>query len=352
VNLAAKDLPRHLERGLASLYFLFGDETLLIEESGDLIRRAAIASGCEERIRFTADARFDWNSVAAECASPSLFATRRLIEIRLPGGKPGTEGGKALGRLAETPPVDTVIAVLGGPVDWKSRKTAWFRAVESGFTVVDHPAVDAAALPAWLRDRMAARGLRAGRDELTLLAGLLEGNLLAAAQEVDRLVLLCPDGAVTRERLELALADHARFDVFQLVDACLAAQPVRIERVLAGLRREGVEPVLVLWALGREIRTLGRMAAELAGRRPAAEVFRGHGIWSRRQPLIREALRRADSGHWHRLVLRVARVDRVVKGREGGAPWRELEALCLAMAGLRGPAAAAASAGVVSATGR
>lgn len=332
-------LPGHLahsaQGGLAPVYLVYGDEPLLLDECCSAIRRRAQELGFGERSVYTVESGFDWNDLYASTQAMSLFAERRLLELRLPGGKPGDTGAKLLAQLAQQPAPDTLLLVVAGKLDKAGRESAWARALdEAGVSVAVWP-LEAARLPAWITARMHAHKLQAEPGVVDLLAYHLEGNLLAAAQEIDKLALLAQDGRVRLADVEECLSDNARFNVYGLVDACLQGQAATAARMLASLRAEGVEPILVLWALAREVRAMAQISSQLAQGRAEASVFQANRVWSNRKALVTQALRRLRPAHWLALLVRAARIDRVLKGRAQGDVWQELEVLALAVCGLR-----------------
>ncbi|HWR88481.1 MAG TPA: DNA polymerase III subunit delta [Acidiferrobacterales bacterium] len=333
MQINADQLARQLERGLAPLYLVSGDEPLQVEECGDAIRRRAEAGGCSERSVFTVEPGFDWDGLRTATQSLSLFAERRLIELRLPTGRPGEAGAALLSELAGNVSADIVLLVITGKLDKTQRESSWVQAIETAGTHVVIWPLDAQKLPAWLTQRFAARGLKPEAGVVDLLAWHLEGNMLAAAQEVDKLAMLCGDGNVRLADVEESLADSARFSVYQLVDAALAGEVVAVRRILASLRTEGTEPILMLWALARELRTLAQMGQELARGKPESSVLAR--AWAQRRTLVGKALRRHLAPVWLGFVRRSAQLDRMLKGRESGDLWLELERLLLAVAGLK-----------------
>jgi DNA polymerase III subunit delta len=333
MQINADQLARQLERGLAPLYLVSGDEPLQVEECGDAIRRRAEAGGCSERSVFTVEPGFDWDGLRTATQSLSLFAERRLIELRLPTGRPGEAGAALLSELAGNVSADIVLLVITSKLDKTQRESSWVQAIETAGTHVVIWPLDAQKLPAWLTQRFAARGLKPEAGVVDLLAWHLEGNMLAAAQEVDKLAMLCLNGRVAHADVEESLADSARFSVYQLVDATLAGEVVAARRILASLRAEGTEPILILWALARELRTLAQMGQELARGKPESSVLAR--AWAQRRTLVGKALRRHPAPVWLGFMRRSALLDRILKGRASGDVWLELERLLLAVAGLR-----------------
>lgn len=335
MQIYANQLEAQLKRALAPIYLLSGDEPLLLEECCAAIRRAAQAQGCAERQVLTVEPGFDWNGLYASTQSLSLFAERRLIELRLPTGKPGEAGAKFLTQMAAAPPPDIVLLIVAGKLDKQARAAKWVQALEgAGVAVTVYP-VEAEQLPAWITQRMSRHGLKPGPGVAELLAHHMEGNLLAAAQEIEKLALLLGRGEVSLDDIEGNLGDNARFSVFTLADACLRGGAAAILRILNSLRAEGVEPVLVLWALAREARSLAQMSFQVAAGRAVAQVLEAQRVWARRRPLVGNALARGRPGYWHALLSRAARTDRVIKGRLPGDAWRELQCLALALGGVK-----------------
>lgn len=324
-----------LRNGLAPAYLVCGDEPLVIQECCDAIRKRAIEAGYSERSVVNVESGFDWESIRFSTQSLSLFAERKLLEVRIPNGKPGEEGSRILTQLAANPPVDTLLMVVTGKLDKQTRESGWVKTLgEAGVAVMAWP-IDAEKLPQWIERRMRSKGLRAGAGVASLLAYHMEGNLLAAAQEVDKLALLYGDEEIREEEVEKFLADNTRFTVFGLADACLAGDAQSAVRVLESLRAEGVEPILILWALAREARTMAQISAQIGAGRPEAGVLQAHRIWANRRPLVVKALRRIRATRWPAILVRAERIDRIVKGRAQGNAWQEIESLVLAFCGVR-----------------
>lgn len=339
MRLNAEDLQGHLESGLAAVYVLSGDEPLLVQEAADAVRAAAREAGYAERTVLFAEPGFDWGELTEQTASLSLFADRRLVELRLPSGRPGDAGSRALSSYAADPAPDTLLLVICGHLDRDARNSKWFRALEQAGASVQVRSVPASALPRWIGSRLRRRGLEASVEALELLAARTEGNLLAAAQEIDKLALLADGERVDVSLVAEVVGDNARFDVFGLSDAALAGEHARAQRTLEGLRGEGVDPVLVLWALTRDVRLLAQLAHRLEAGESAAAAFRALDIWKRRQPLFRQALQRHGLAACHHLVFRAGRADLLVKGAMteaiSGYPWREMVELIALISGAR-----------------
>lgn len=333
MRLRPDQLAAHLRKTLATLYLVYGEETLVAQEAADLIRAAARQQGCGEREILTVGAGFDWRTLRQLAASPSLFASRRLLELRLGETKPGDAGAKALSDYAARPAADAVLLISAGKLDWQTQKTRWFMALDEAGVTVPATAVEVRQLPGWIERRMRERGLQPTPEAVALLGERVEGNLLAAAQEIEKLTLLTPERVLTAEAVLAAVSDSARYSIYAFVDAALLGPPERVARILDGLRGEGVEPVLVNWALHREVRVLNALAFAREQRQPLDPVFAAYKIWDKRKPPLHQALARLTLRQCRRLLNACARIDHTIKGIEPGSPWDVLLAAGLRLAG-------------------
>ncbi len=333
MKIRAKQLDAQLKRGLAKLYAVHGAEALLALEAADRIRDAARRSGCTEREIFFAEPGADWSRMGAAAANLSLFASKRLFELRIPTGKPGVEGARAieawcarLGRGRETPAEidDTVALVMLPELDWQQQKSRWFEALDAAGVVVEAQPVTRDELPEWLAERLGRQDQAASVETLEWLADRVEGNLLAAKQEVDKLALLLPRGEITLAAIREAVTDVSRFERDALVDAIHGDDPARIARIVESLEAEGEPLPLLLWTLAEELRM---MMAVAAGQRPRRFLPP-----ERMQALTRTA-RRHGAVSFGREVLRAHRIDRMIKGVEAGDPWDGVLELALGLAG-------------------
>ena len=324
MKIATRQLAGHLKKGLAPLYAVHGAEALLALEAGDAIRAAARRDGYAEREVFSAEPGADWSKLTASAANLSLFASRKILEIRIPTGKPGAEGGKAIEALCARLPDDTLVLVMLPELDWQGLKTAWFGALERAGTVVEAKAVSREELPQWLAERLAAQQQRAGVETLEWMADRVEGNLLAAKQEVDKLALLLPAGEISLDAIREAVTDVSRFERDGLIDAIHEAQPGRIARAVDSLEAEGEPLPLLLWALTEELRLMMQLAA---GERPRRFLDQD------RVQRIQRTARKHDAASFDRQLLRAHRIDRMIKGVETGDAWEEILEFSLALAG-------------------
>ncbi len=334
MRIAPGDLAQRVGKGaLPRAILLFGDEPLLIEESARCIRRSAREKGFTDRIPLSAETGFDWGRLTGSSQTLSLFAERRLIELRLPTGKPGDPGAKALVDYCESADDDVVLLVLTGRLDARtSRQAQWVKTLDAGGWVVEHRALEPEAFLRWFRGRLRDKGLVLDGETITRMCHLLEGNLLAAAQEIDRIALFAgQDGRVDPDVVSRGLVDHARFNVFALTNACLNGDARKALRVLNVLHSEGTEPVLVTWWLSKELHTLVRLEHGLRNGEQKGLLLKKHQVWSTRVPAFNAALARLPAGALQGVLRQLARCDRVQKGRESGDIWQELDVLALMM---------------------
>lgn len=318
-----------LDQGLAPLYLVGGDEPLLVTESADAIRAAAKAAGYTDRRVLHVEAGFDWSSLRAAGQAMSLFSDKTLIEVHMPTGTPGRDGGAAIRAACESPPKDTVILIITGALDARSRKGGWYAQIEKvGATVYCWP-LKGDALRSWLNARLTRAGLSAEPDAVQLLAERVEGNLLAAAQDIDKMALLFGDGArITVEQMADAVADNARFAVFDLIDKALAGPPDVALRSLDRLREEGVDAVPIIAVLSGQLRTLARVA----GARDPERVCQSERVFAKRIPMMVAAARRHSPASVAWLIALASRADRAAKGVDTAEPWDDLITLVWVLA--------------------
>jgi DNA polymerase III subunit delta len=333
MRIDSEQLQQHLARGLKPLYTVFGDEPLLALEAGDRIRAAARTQGYSEREVLTVDSGFRWSELEMAASSQSLFAARRLLELRIPNGKPGTDGSSALQSFVERLPADTVTLIQLPEIDWRSQKSVWFEALQESGVAVEARVIARKALPQWLAGRLQAQGQQADRETLEFIADRVEGNLMAAYQEVQKLALLFPAGAITQEHVREAVLDVARYDVFDIGEVVVANDPARLARMLEGLKGEGTAAPLVLWALAEEIRAVGTVVSGIAAGKPMPVVMREARIrGASHQSLIQANVRHYTAAQVEDALRHAARIDCMVKGLAKGDVWDELLQLGLRFA--------------------
>lgn len=324
MRLTAEKFVDSPPKSLHNLYVIHGAEPLAALEAADALRELAKNTGYIEREVFTALSGFDWDELRSTGNALSLFATQRLIELRIPTGKPGKEGSDAIVSYCERLPDDTVTLVLLPEIDWQGKQTKWFLALEAAATMIEAAPIERSRLPQWLKGRLARQQQTVDEEGLAFLADRVEGNLLAAQQELKKLALLCPPGEISLVSLEESVANVSRFNPFQLVAAIHEGDVVRIQRMLDGLEAEGEAPPLVLWVLANEIRALARVrGVTRAGRPPHPSKARE----------IERVARRHSARSIHDLLLQAAEIDRMIKGLNQRDPWDALSSLACAIAG-------------------
>lgn len=337
MRLTPDTLPARLTgQPLAPVWLVFGEEPLLILESSDRIREAARGSGCTEREVFNADAGFDWDQLREAAGNLSLFGDRRLIELRL-GRVPMPDGVKAITDWCARPAEDTVLLISAGALEKKQSKAAWVEAIDQAGMVVEAAAIARAQLPAWIARRLKAHGIDAARDALDFLADRVEGNLLAAQQEIDRIALLFGKGSITLDQLSAVVADNARYELEGALDAALAGDAARALRMLEGLREEGESTVPLLWLVQRDVRALLLASELLAQGRGESAALQAAGVWGTRQAAVAPALKRLRTPALRALLADCAKTEKTNKGQAPGAPWDAMASLLLRIAGRKAP---------------
>ncbi len=321
-------------KALAPVYLVTGDEPLLVNEVVDALRAAAIRCGCEERESHVVERGFSWESVAASLVNLSLFSAGKLVEIRLPNPTPGDEGSRQIRQFAGRPADGNTVVIVTPALTRKIAESAWATALATAGVWVETRLPPLAELPRWIGQRFRTAGLRCDPEGLQLLADRVEGNLLAAQQEIDKLALLyAPGTELTAAEIRAAVADGARFDVFQLGDAALSGDVLRAVRVLEGLREEGTAAPLVLWSLVREVLVLVDAGVRASRESSPLRAVQGAGVWQSRTDLYLQAMRHHKPGTLRRLLRMAGHADQIVKGARPGEPWNALLELTLALAG-------------------
>jgi DNA polymerase-3 subunit delta len=332
MQLKGEHLAAQLQRDLKPVYLVHGDEPLLVIEAADAIRAAARQAGFDEREVLVADSAFNWNDLYHAAGSMSLFAGRKLIDLRLPTGKPGRDGGAALQAYCARPSPDALLLVTMTGADWREEKAAWVAAVAAAGAVVKLIAPGLGELSMWLAGRLARQQQSADAAGLRFIAERVEGNLLAAHQEVLKLEVLYPSGALSLAQIREAVLNVARYDLDGLREAMLAGDVVRLTRTIDGLQQEGEAPPLVLWAMTEEVRALAQINAGLEARQPLPELLKQARVWGARQAQMVKALQRVKGGRARAALTQAARIDRMIKGVDRGDVWGEFLRLGLNIA--------------------
>jgi DNA polymerase III subunit delta len=335
VKISGDNLPSSLARQLQTIYLVSGDEPLLVNEAADAIRATARSQGFVERELHVIERGFDWQGLIAGSRSMSLFAERKIVEIRMANAAPGEQGADAIVELAEQSSPDTLVLIIAAKLDGRTQSSRWVSAVEKRGVLVQVWPIDLPRLPAWIRERLGRHKLQADAAAASLLAERVEGNLLAAHQEIEKLALLLPPGPITAETVVDAVADSARFDVLQLGEAAMRGQTVRALRILEGLRGEDLEPTLVLWAVNKDLQWIARARNLMRRGQSAESAMNTLYVWRPRQAAMGQALSRTNGHTLRNLLLDAERVDRTIKGVEKGDPWLALERLVARLAGVK-----------------
>ena len=332
MRLYPEKLTDHLQQKLLPVYLVSGDEPLLLQECCDQIRQKARAENCNEReIIEGGVSNFNWQDILHSASNMSLFADRKLIELRLPSGKPGAEGSKALCEYLDIASGDDVLLIVSGKIDKQSTNSKWYKALDKAGVTVQVWPVDAKNLPRWLQQRVRNAGMSIDDDALRLLCERMEGNLLAAVQEVEKLKLLAADSKITMQTVTEAVSDNARYNLFDMADNALKGNASVSLRMLYGLRAEGTEPPVVLWALVREIRTLYEAQLDCDSGQSAQQALSSRRVWQNRMPLMQAALTRHDTHSLSLLLEQAARADGSIKGFADGKPWDNLSRLVITL---------------------
>jgi len=326
------NLENDLKKGLKPIYLVTGDEPLQQIEACDVIRRTARKQGFTEREVFHVERGFDWGQLFLSANSMSLFAEKKILELRFNSAKPGDVGSKALLEYCQSMNEDNILIISMPKIDASGQRAKWFKQLDQSAAVMQIWPIEMNQLPGWIAKRMRDKSLTPSRDAVLLLAEKVEGNMLAAAQEIDKLAINAP-AEISVEDIIATVEDAAKFDVFKLVDAILMAKMKRATRIMQGLKATGEEPIYVLWALTREIRTMTSMAYAKHHGEAIGSILKKHGVWDKRAPLVKAALQRLSEKQWSLLLQRVLTVDQVIKGVKTGNPWDELLDLSFAMTG-------------------
>lgn len=336
MRLRPEKLDEQLASGLLPAWLVCGEEPLLVLECADRIREAARRAGCSEREIFNVEGGFDWNRLRESAGSLSLFGDRRLIELRL-DRVPSPDGQQAIAEWCAHAGDDTVLLVTAGALDKKQLGVAWVDAIDKAGAVVQVWPVERPQLPQWIRRRLAARGVEASHEALEFLADRVEGNLLAAQQEIDRIALLFGQGSIDASQLVAVVADNARYDLEGALDAAHAGDAVRALRMLEGLREEGESVVPLLWLVQRDVRWLLLAAEAVAQGRPESGALQAAGAWGNRQQALAPTLRRLRVPALRALLADCAKAEKTNKGQAPGEPWDAMATLLLRIAGRKAP---------------
>ena len=318
---------------LSPIFIISGDEPLLSQEAADAVRSTARKLEFTERETFDIDARFDWNLVFNETNSLSLFSDKRILELRITSGKPGDKGSKALCELCENPNDSNLILVILPKLDKGAYQSKWMKTLESKGVHIQVWPVTPEQLPRWINQRLVQCGIEASQGAVDILADRVEGNLLAAMQEINKLKLLSLEGKVNADIMSTVVADSARYNLFSFVDKVLDGDAQSAAKALRGLENEGTEPLALLWAITRELRTLNKASHQILLGNSKDKALKSAGVWDKRIPIFRKALSRLSAAHLRMLMHQASAIDRGVKGLRQADIWDELTTLVLSFAG-------------------
>ncbi len=333
-KLRPEQLSAALNKSIAPIYIVTGDEPLLIQETCDAIRAAARKAGFIERDLYHCDAHFEWTQVLASANSMSLFADKKIIELRISNGKP-SDKGKVLQEYAQAPSNDNLLLIITDKLDKDATKTKWFTALEQQGVHIQHWSITPENLPHWINQRLKQAGLQADGNAVDLLASRIEGNLLAAVQEIEKLKLLASGNIVSMELMASVVADSARYDLFGLSDKALQGDASAAVKTLHGLKAEGTDAIAILWALTRDIRSLVQISLAMAQGKNFEMSARQAGVWDKKQPLFKIALNRIKPAQLQQMLRKANGIDKAVKGMRNAEPWDELLDLLLNLAGVQ-----------------
>ncbi|MDD5579799.1 MAG: DNA polymerase III subunit delta [Methylobacter sp.] len=331
MRLKPDQLNAALQKKLAPVYFISGDEPLQLGEMAEAVRKAARKAGFETREVFSVETGFEWKELTVSAGSLSIFSDKKIIDLRLPSGKPGLDGSKALIAYCERLPEDTLLLVTAGKVAGEAFKSRWLQALDRAGVIIQVWPLERQDLMPWLQQRMQRRGLHAETEGLKILASRIEGNLLSAMQEIEKLYVLYGSGNLSNQQILDAVADSSRYDVFKLVDCVLAADVNRIFKILSGLKAEGNAAPVVLWALTREARELLKLKPALTHGQNRQSFKNNHARDNRKQ-LVNAALNRLGESDLNKILVVSAKADRQIKGQQQGDAWETLLAICLMFA--------------------
>lgn len=333
MKIRAEQLQSHLSKELLPVYVISGDEPLLAQESADAVRLAARNKGFSGREVFHGEGKFDWSQLHNEANALSLFAEKKIIEIRISNGKPGDKGSKALCELCANPSPDNLLLVILPKLERSAQNSKWVKALEAVGAHIQVWPVTGDQLPRWIKQRLLESNITANQQAVEILAERVEGNLLAAVQEIEKLKLLAIEGKVDAIMMSSVVADSARYNLFEFVDKVLAGDAQSAARSLRGLHSEGTDAIPLLWAITRELRILIKASEQISRGENRDWALKNAGVWEKRFPLFRTAIQRCSAAHLRMLLYQAGAIDRGIKGMRKADIWDELTTLVLSLAG-------------------
>ena len=333
MNIKPEQLQNSLSNQLASTYFAFGAEILLVEQSLSMIKGIARENGFKERFRFDIDGNFSWDSIISLISSPSLFAEKRIIECRLTTGKIGVKGSKALTEILETLPDDILLIISSGKLEMAQQKSKWFKTLDKKGIIIQHWEVQSNQLAGWITRNMSQLGLDSNIEVANAIAYCTEGNLLASMQEIQKLKIAYPDGKINLREYLNQIDQQSQYSVFGMIDSALQGDTDKVNKVFNSLVDDSTPPVILVSSLYREIKNLVSMSIELKTNQTIESILNNHRVWQKRKPLISNALKKHSYQKLQKLLLRLGRIDRSLKGMDNLDVYDELQNVVIALSG-------------------
>ena len=333
MNIKPEQLQNSLSNQLASTYFAFGAEILLVEQSLSMIKGIARENGFKERFRFDIDGNFSWDSIISLISSPSLFAEKRIIECRLTTGKIGVKGSKALTEILETLPDDILLIISSGKLEMAQQKSKWFKTLDKKGIIIKHWEVQSNQLVGWITRNMSQLGLDSNIEVANAIAYCTEGNLLASMQEIQKLKIAYPDGKINLREYLNQIDQQSQYSVFGMIDSALQGDTDKVNKVFNSLVDDSTPPVILVSSLYREIKNLVNMSIELKTNQTIESILNNHRVWQKRKPLISNALKKHSYQKLQKLLLRLGRIDRSLKGMDNLDVYDELQNVVIALSG-------------------
>ena len=333
MNIKPEQLQNSLSNQLASTYFAFGAEILLVEQSLSMIKGIARENGFKERFRFDIDGNFSWDSIISLISSPSLFAEKRIIECRLTTGKIGVKGSKALTEILETLPDDILLIISSGKLEMAQQKSKWFKTLDQKGIIIQHWEVQSNQLVGWITRNMSQLGLDSNIEVANAIAYCTEGNLLASMQEIQKLKIAYPDGKINLREYLNQIDQQSQYSVFGMIDSALQGDTDKVNKVFNSLVDDSTPPVILVSSLYREIKNLVNMSIELKTNQTIESILNNHRVWQKRKPLISNALKKHSYQKLQKLLLRLGRIDRSLKGMDNLDVYDELQNVVIALSG-------------------
>ena len=333
MNIKPEQLQNSLSKQIASIYFAFGAEILLVEQSLSMIKEFARQDGFNERFRFDIDGNFSWDNIISLISSPSLFAEKRILEFRLTSGKIGVKGSKALTEIVETLPEDILLIISSGKLEMAQQKSKWFKALDKNGVIIQHWEVQSSQLVGWITRNMTQLGLESNTEVANAIAYCTEGNLLATMQEIQKLKIAYPDGKINLQQYLNQIDQQSQYTVFGMIDSALQGDTDKVNKIFKSLKDDSTPPVILISSLYRELKNLVTMSIELKTNQTIDSILNNHRVWQKRKPLISNALKKHSYQKLQKLLLKLGRIDRSLKGMDNLEVYDELQKVVISLSG-------------------